>query len=101
MAARRALGVPAATAIAGLERRCPTDGVVALCAALRRAERHGAPLAGALDAQSRQARSRASARTAEAAARASPRIQLAVALLLVPSVLLLVAAGLLPALTGG
>jgi tight adherence protein C len=100
MAARRALGVPAATAITDLERRCPTEGVTALCASLRRAERHGAPLATALVVQSRQARSRAAARTAEAAARASPRIQLVVALLLVPSVLLLVAAGLLPALTG-
>jgi tight adherence protein C len=100
MAARRSLGVPAATAIAELERRCPTEGVLALCAALRRAERHGAPLAAGLAAQARDARSRAAARTAEAAARASPRIQLVVALLLVPSVLLLVAAGLLPAFTG-
>jgi tight adherence protein C len=101
MAARRSLGVPAATAIAELERRCPTPGVATLAAALRRAERHGAPLASALSAQAREARSRAAARTAEAAARASPRIQLVVALLLVPSVLMLVAAGLLPALTGG
>ncbi len=100
-AGRRALGVPAATVLEELEHRCPTGGVAVLCAALARADRHGAPLAGALRAQARQARAAAAARTAEAAARASPRIQLVVALLLVPSVLLLVAAGLLPALTGG
>jgi tight adherence protein C len=99
-AARRALGVPSATVLAELERRAPGDGVPALCAALRRADRHGAPLADALRAQALQARSRAAARTAEAAARAAPRIQLVVALLLVPSVLLLVAAALLPAVVG-
>jgi tight adherence protein C len=95
-AGRRALGVPAATALAELERRAPGEGVGVLCAALRRADRHGAPLADALAAQAGQARSRSAARTAEAAARAAPRIQLVVALLLVPSVLLLVAAALLP-----
>jgi tight adherence protein C len=99
-ATRRALGVPSQEALAELERRCPAPGVGVLCASLRRAERHGAPLAQALAAQAGQARSRATARTAEAAARASPRIQLIVALLLVPSVLLLVAAALLPALVG-
>jgi tight adherence protein C len=99
-AQRRALGLPAATVLDELERRCPGAGVPALCAALRRADRHGAPLNGALCAQARDARAASAARTAEAAARASPRIQLVVALLLVPSALLLVAAGLLPAITG-
>jgi tight adherence protein C len=97
---RRALGLPAAAVLDELERRCPGAGVPALCAALRRADRHGAPLNGALRAQARDARAASAARTADAAARASPRIQLVVALLLVPAVLLLVAAGLLPALTG-
>jgi tight adherence protein C len=100
-AGRRALGVPAATVLDELEQRCPGAGMPALCAALRRADRHGAPLDGALGAQARAARAAAAARIAEAAARASPRIQLVVALLLVPSVLMLVAAGLLPAFTGG
>jgi tight adherence protein C len=99
-AGRRSLGLPAATVLDELERRCPGAGIPALCAALRRADRHGAPLNAALLAQSRAARAAAAARTADAAARASPRIQLVVALLLVPSVLLLVAAGLLPAITG-
>jgi tight adherence protein C len=96
-AARRSLGVPADRVLDELARRLPADGVAALTAALRRAERHGTPLAGALAAQAREARSRAAARTIEAAARAAPRIQLVVALLLVPSVLALVAAAMLPA----
>jgi tight adherence protein C len=96
-AARRSLGVPAERVLDELARRTPGEGVPALTAALRRAERHGAPLTGALAAQAREARSRAAARTIEAAARAAPRIQLVVALLLVPSVLALVAAALLPA----
>jgi tight adherence protein C len=99
-AGRRSLGLPAATVLDELERRCPGAGIPALCAALRRADRHGAPLNAALLAQARAARAAAAARTAESAARASPRIQLVVALLLVPSVLLLVAAGLLPAIAG-
>jgi tight adherence protein C len=87
--------------IADLERRCPAAGIAALCAALRRADRHGAPLAPTLAALAEQARARAAQRTLEGAARAAPQIQLVVALLLVPAVLLLVAAALLPALTGG
>jgi tight adherence protein C len=97
-AARRSLGVPAERVLDELVRRTPGEGVPTLTAALRRAERHGAPLTGALAAQAREARSRAAARTMEAAARAAPRIQLVVALLLVPSVLALVAAALLPAM---
>jgi tight adherence protein C len=96
-AARRSLGVPMADVLEDLERRTPGEGVPTLCAALRRADRHGAPMAGALTAQAREARSRAAAATTEAAARAAPRIQLVVALMLVPSVLALVAAALLPA----
>jgi tight adherence protein C len=96
-AARRSLGLPAEQVLAELDRRAPGEGITALTAALRRAERHGAPLGGALAAQARAARSRSAARTIEAAARAAPRIQLVVALLLVPSVLALVAAALLPA----
>lgn len=96
-AGRAALGVPRATAYAELERRCPAAGVRTLVAALRRADRHGAPLAPALAAEAAAARARAAHRAAEAAARAAPQIQLVVALLLVPAVLLLVAAALLPA----
>jgi tight adherence protein C len=95
---RMRYGVPRASAYDDLERRCPAPGVAALVAALRRADRHGAPLAAALTADARTARARQAQRTAEAAARAAPQIQLVVALLLVPAVLLLVAAALVPAI---
>ena len=100
-AARRvALGVPPDAALTRLERRCPAAGTHAFCAALRRADRLGAPPARALAALAEEARARQARRAAEHAARAAPKIQLVVALLLVPSVLLLVAAALVPALTG-
>ena len=99
-AQRVALGVPAAAAFDRLERRCPAAGIYALTAALRRADRLGAPPARALAALAEEARSIRARRAAEHAARAGPKIQLVVALLLVPSVLLLVAAALVPALTG-
>jgi tight adherence protein C len=92
-----ALGVPAAAALAGLERRCPAAGIAPLTAALRRAARHGAALGPALEAQAAEARSRSARAHAERAARAAPQVQLVVALVLVPSVLLLVAAALIPA----
>jgi tight adherence protein C len=100
-AARRIeLGVPAGEALTRLERRCPAAGTHALTAALRRADRLGAPPGRALAALAAEARARQARRAAEHAARAAPKIQLVVALLLVPSVLLLVAAALVPALTG-
>ena len=100
-AARRvALGVPAEVALLRLERRCAAAGIPALTATLRRADRLGAPPARALAALAEEARALRARRAAEQAARAGPKIQLVVALLLVPSVLLLVAAALVPALTG-
>lgn len=100
-ARRLALGDPAAAAHATLARRAPVPGVAVLCAALGRAARHGAPLGPALAAQAAEARAARARRAAERAAKAAPKIQLVVALLLVPSVLLLVAAALLPSLAGG
>jgi tight adherence protein C len=100
-AAARALGAPGHAVLDQLERRCPAPGVTALAAALRRAERHGAPPAPALAALAAEARAAEARRRMEAAARAGPQIQLVVALLLVPAVLALVAAALVPALTGG
>jgi tight adherence protein C len=99
-AARAALGEPGERALADLRARCPAAGVAALAGALGRAERHGAPLAGTLAAQAAEARSLRGQRAAEAAARAAPKIQLVTALLLVPAVLLLVAAAIAPALAG-
>jgi tight adherence protein C len=94
------LGLPRDEALARLARRCPVPAVSALAAAIRRAERHGAPLAGTLAAQAEEARAARARRIRERAAKAAPKIQLVVALLLVPSVLLLVAAALVASLSG-
>jgi tight adherence protein C len=96
-----ALGVPLAEALAGLEERVPLPEVHALVGALERARRHGVPLAETLAAQARAARFALARRIRDDAARAGPKIQLVVALLLVPSVLLLVAAALASALLDG
>jgi tight adherence protein C len=95
------LGVPFGTALDGLAARLPQPEIQALVAALHRARRHGAPLSDTLAAQARAARFALARRIREDAARAGPKIQLVVALLLVPSVLLLVAAALVSALLGG
>jgi tight adherence protein C len=97
-AARIALGEPRASVLARLERRCPADGIAPLVAALLRAERHGAPLGPALAALAADARARHAQRLRERAARAAPKIQLVVAVLLVPAVMLLVGAALVSAL---
>lgn len=94
------LGVPRERALAGLAQRCPCEGVVPLVRALERGARHGTPLADALAAQAADARATQARRLAERAAKAAPQIQLVVALLLVPSVLLLVAAALLASFAG-
>jgi len=93
------LGVPRERALAGIAARCPCEGIVALVRALERGARHGTPLAEALAAQAAEARAAQARQVAERAAKAAPQIQLVVALLLVPSVLLLVAAALLATFT--
>jgi tight adherence protein C len=95
------LGVPLEEALARMRRRLPFPELAALAAALDRAARHGAPLADTLAAQARDARLARRRRIQEEAAKAGPKIQLVVALLLVPSVLLLVAAALVGALLDG
>jgi tight adherence protein C len=97
-AARIDLGVPRAQVLETLQRRCPADGIAPLVAALVRAERHGAPLGPALTALAADARARHAQRLRERAARAAPKIQLVVALLLVPAVMLMVGAALVTAL---
>ena len=99
-AAHVELGVPRAEALTLLAGRCPSARVAVLVRTLERAARHGAPLGDALAAQAREARAAAARRLNEQAARAAPKIQLVVALLLVPSVLLLVGAALLAAFAG-
>ena len=94
------LGVPLATALGALTERLPQPEVRALCAALERARRHGAPLGRTLAGQARDTRVALRRHVQEEAAKAGPKIQLVVALLLVPSVLLMVAAALAAALLG-
>jgi tight adherence protein C len=98
-AAEHALGVPREQSLAALARRAPLPGVHALVAAMRRADRHGAPLGPALAALAAQARADRARAAREAAARAAPKVQLAVASLLVPGAMLLIASALLGALT--
>lgn len=93
------LGVPREGALLALERRCPLEAVGVLVAAIERADRHGAPLGESLAALAADARADRARAVRDRAARAAPKIQLVVALLLVPAVLLLVAAALLSALT--
>jgi tight adherence protein C len=93
-----ALGVPLAEALEAMGRRLPQPEVTALIAALDRARRHGAPLGPTLTGQARDARLALRRAVQEDAAKAGPKIQLVVALLLVPSVLLMVAAALATAL---
>jgi tight adherence protein C len=92
------LGVPLSAALARMRRRLPQAEVHSLVAAVERSTRHGTPLAQALAAQARDARFALRRRVREDAGKAGPKIQLVVALMLVPSVLLLVAAALASAL---
>jgi tight adherence protein C len=96
-AAALALGERRAAALDRLAAAAPVPAVIALTAAIRRGERHGAPLAPALTALATDARAEQARARAEHAARAAPKIQLAVALLLVPAVMLLVGAAVLRA----
>jgi tight adherence protein C len=97
-AVRMQLGTARPEALDALVARCPVDGVAALAAAIARADRHGAALAPALQALAAEARAEQARRLRDDAARAAPKIQLVVALLLVPAVMLLVAAILVQAL---
>jgi tight adherence protein C len=97
-AVRMQLGTARSEALDALVARCPVDGVAALAAAIARADRHGAALAPALQALAAEARAEQARRLRDDAARAAPKIQLVVALLLVPAVMLLVAAVLVQAL---
>jgi tight adherence protein C len=87
-------GTPQREAIASLRDRVPGAGLGALAAALERSRRFGSPLAEQLHEQASSLRRDARRRIEERAARAAPKIQLVVALVLVPSVLLMIVAGL-------
>jgi len=97
-------GVSQRQAIAALRDRVPGAGLGALVAALERSRRFGSPLAVQLHQQAASLRREARRRIEERAARAAPKIQLVVALVLVPSVLLMILAALVAhsdALFGG
>jgi tight adherence protein C len=87
-------GVSQRQAIAALRDRVPGAGLGALAAALERSRRFGSPLAVQLHQQAASLRREARRRIEERAARAAPKIQLVVALVLVPSVLLMILAAL-------
>jgi tight adherence protein C len=95
VAAEVALGVPQEQALAALRERLPDEETASLVETLSRSRRHGVPLGTALAGQAARARHRRRQQLRERAAQAGPKIQLAVALLMVPSVLLLVAAALM------
>lgn len=85
-------GTPVAVAVASLRRRVPGAEVGALAAALERSRHYGSPLAEQLATQAAGLRVDAKRRLDERAARAAPKMQLVVALVLVPSVLLMILA---------
>jgi tight adherence protein C len=82
-------------ALEGLRERIPGGEVASLAAALDRSSRYGSPLADQLRAQATALRRDHRRRIEEQASRAAPKIQLVVALVLVPSVLLMIAAALI------
>jgi tight adherence protein C len=87
-------GMPTGEALRQLRDRVPGGELAALCAVLERSRRLGSPLADQLYRQAGSLRRDQHRATEERAARAAPKIQLVVALVLVPSVLLMIVAGL-------
>ncbi len=95
LAAEESCGAPQRELLQSLRTRVPIAEVAGMCGVIDRSRRFGSPLAEQLAEQANSLRAAQSRRVEEHAARAAPKIQLAVALLLVPSVLLMIAAGLL------
>ena len=100
IAAQVGVGVPLLDALETHRREVALPELDSFTGALSRAARHGAPLGDTLAAQAREVRLARQRAVQEEAARAGPKMQLVVALLLVPSVMLLVAAVLISALAG-
>jgi tight adherence protein C len=88
-------GEPLSTALASLRERVPGSEIATLCASIERSRRLGSPLADQLRRQAAALRRDQRRAVEERAARAAPKIQLVVALVLVPSVLLMIAAALI------
>jgi tight adherence protein C len=88
-------GRPLAAALTALRERVPGSEIATLCASIERSRRLGSPLADQLRRQAAALRRDQRRAVEERAARAAPKIQLVVALVLVPSVLLMIAAALI------
>jgi tight adherence protein C len=88
-------GVPLGSALHSLRSRVPGSELAALVASIERSRRFGSPLAEQLRRQAGALRRESRRGVEERAARAAPKIQLVVALVLVPSVLLTIAAALI------
>lgn len=88
-------GVPLGAALESLRRRVPGGELATLVAAIERSRKFGSPLADQLRRQATALRRDSRRAVEERAARAAPKIQLVVALVLVPSVLLMITAGLI------
>jgi tight adherence protein C len=82
-------------AFEALRGRVPGEAIGAVATALERSRRYGSPLADQLHEQAGALRREAGRRIDERAARAAPKIQLVVALVLVPSVLLAILAAII------
>jgi tight adherence protein C len=93
-ASEMARGMPQAVALGRLRERAACREVSTFCASVNRSRRLGSPLAVELRRQASTARIEQGRTVAERAARAAPKIQLVIALVLVPAVMLLVAAAL-------
>ena len=88
-------GAPLGAALGALRARVPGSELATLVASIERSRRFGSPLADQLRGQASALRRDGRRAVEERAARAAPKIQLVVALVLVPSVLLMIAAGLI------
>jgi tight adherence protein C len=95
LSAESSCGLAQSEALEALRRRAPVREVAAMCGVMERSRRHGSPISDQLREQATALRGVQRRHIEEQAARAAPKIQLAIALLLVPSVLLMIAAGLL------
>jgi tight adherence protein C len=99
-AAQAALGVPQDAALEQVGHRVPVAGVRTFVETLAYSKRAGLSLADALAAQAAAARHVRRQQIREQAARAGPKMQLVVALVLVPSVMLTLGAVLAAEFTG-
>jgi tight adherence protein C len=88
-------GTSLSAALHSLRARVPGSELATLVASIERSRRFGSPLADQLRRQASALRRDSRRAVEERAARAAPKIQLVVALVLVPSVLLMIAAGLI------